>query len=126
MARYLQHPAVRDDLTAAVTWYQERAGLGAEILSEFERAVDTVLERPRAFRRWSAALVPDLRRYPCPRFPYVIPYLIGKDEIVQVLAFAHMRWRPYWLERMPRRARRRSSKPPIHGGAAAARIERPA
>lgn len=80
------------ELEEAFDYYQlQRPGLGLELLDEFRRGVDRIVEFPNA---WQA--LDDLyRRYRLRRFPYGIVYRIGStDSDLMVVAFAHLRRRP--------------------------------
>lgn len=105
MRRFRQHRDVRTELRGAARWFQARAGLGADLLDEFDAAIDAIVENPRAWPRWAA--VPgnlEIRRYFLHRFPYHVPYLLDRADDVFVLAFAHTsRWPGYWLKRAPAR-----------------------
>ena len=64
MGRFRQHPAVRAELRGAAAWYEERAGLGADLFDKFDQAIDEIIRVPRTWVRWATA-PPDMeiRRY---------------------------------------------------------------
>lgn len=107
MGRFRQHPAVRAELRSAARWYEERAGLGIDLFDDFDSAVDAIIQQPQAWPLWSeTAGELEIRRHFLSRFPYYVPYLLGRHGDVLVLAFAHTKRRPgYWLERLPRKRR---------------------
>jgi len=84
-----------EDLERAFDYYQSQgAGLGLELLDEFRRGVERMLEFPRGWQRMDATY----RRYRLHRFPYGIVYRVSEstDELV-VVAFMHMSQKPgYW------------------------------
>jgi toxin ParE1/3/4 len=96
------HPEAAREVEAAVEWYEgQRTGLGAEFFAEFRRSLQVIAEAPRANPPWSGGRARDLevRRLLMERFPFALPYLV-LEELVVVLAVAHVRRRPgYWLQR---------------------------
>jgi plasmid stabilization system protein ParE len=93
--------AARDELRAAVAWYEEkRPGLGAEFLAEVQGTLELIERHPGL-----GGHVPQVasergaRRLPLRRFPYAIVYRQREAEI-QVVAFAHHSRKPgYWRSR---------------------------
>ena len=91
----------REELRAAVTWYEERRpGLGTELLAEVQGTLDLIERHPGL-----GGSVPRVasehrtRRLPLRRFPYAIVYREREAEI-QVVAFAHDSREPgYWRSR---------------------------
>lgn len=83
---------------AAVRFYEEqKAGLGEALISEFERVIQLVIEKPEIFRLVHPS---GIRCTRLARFPYTVFYRVLFGEI-QVTAFAHHRRRPgYWLARV--------------------------
>lgn len=96
------HPEAVREVEAAVDWYEDqRAGLGAEFFAELRLSLGVIAESPRACPPWSDGQARDLemRRLLMARFPFALPYLV-LEELVVVLAVAHVRRRPgYWLQR---------------------------
>jgi plasmid stabilization system protein ParE len=91
------HPAAREELRAAIEWYEEReAGLGAALLDEVDWAIGRIAELPEA---WPISpLDPRARYLILPKFPYRVIYLPVSDPVV--IAIAHQRRRPgYWRDR---------------------------
>jgi toxin ParE1/3/4 len=90
------HPDARDELQAAVTWYDaEHAGLGAVFASAVERTIRQAASAPAA----GTPIGPDLRRWLVPSFPYAILCAV-EPALLRVMAIAHFRRRPdYWKAR---------------------------
>jgi len=89
-------PAAREELLAAVAYYEERQpGLGARLNAEVEHAVATMIAYPAI----GSPITRNARRILLNRFPYSVVYRASSDEIV-VIAVAHQRRRPgYWRRR---------------------------
>jgi plasmid stabilization system protein ParE len=108
MVRLEFHPAADREVDDVIDWYDSlRPGLGAEFFAELRRGLQVITENPRVSPPWPGGRAQALgvRRFTLARFPFVLPYLV-LEELVVVLAIAHMRRRPgYWLERAksPRR-----------------------
>ncbi|HEX8434878.1 type II toxin-antitoxin system RelE/ParE family toxin [Archangium sp.] len=91
----------REELRAAVSWYEERSpGLGQELLAAARECFRLIREQPGV-----GSPVPGVaesvgaRRVALKRFPYTVVYVELGEEL-RVLAFAHMRRRPgYWRNR---------------------------
>ncbi len=96
------HPEAVREVDAAVDWYEkQRTGLGSEFFAELRRGLQVIAEAPRATPPWTGGQAMDLevRRFLMGRFPFALPYLV-LEELVVVLAVAHVRRRPsYWLQR---------------------------
>jgi plasmid stabilization system protein ParE len=90
--------AAREELAAAVRWFEEqRPGLGREFYDE----VVATAARLQAFPEGGAPISPDqlTRRVIVSRFPYQVVYRLTPTEII-VLAVAHLKRRPsYWKDR---------------------------
>jgi toxin ParE1/3/4 len=97
------HADAGDELDQAAAWYDDqRAGLGDRLLAEMRDALAAIAAAPNTWPRWpdTPALVPPIRRFVIPRFPYAIAYQVYPEQVV-VLAIAHSSRRPlYWLERV--------------------------
>lgn len=90
--------AAESDLEAAFDFYEtERRGLGTEFLLEFRRAVDRMVNHPRAWQ----ALGEGYRRCRLHRFPYGVIYkLDGAAGEIIVVAVHHLHRRPgAWRKR---------------------------
>lgn len=80
------------ELDAAFEYHNEqRAGLGHELIDEFRRGVEKVLQHPAAWHPLGATY----RRYRLHRFPYGIVYRIDSaaDRVV-VVAVMHLSQEP--------------------------------
>jgi toxin ParE1/3/4 len=81
-----------DDLEHAFDYYGGlRHGLGDELVKEFRKGVERILEQPAAWQ----PLDDIYRRYRLHRFPYGIIYRINQvtDEVM-IIAFMHLSRRP--------------------------------
>jgi plasmid stabilization system protein ParE len=90
-------PQAEQEMVEAAKYYESQAGgLGANYLSEIERAVAAIAESPEIW----PIIEGKLRRRLVRRFPFGILYCIDPNEIV-VVAVAHLRCKPgYWRERI--------------------------
>ena len=90
-------PTAREELVAAISWYEEQqSGLGGELYDSIAEAIALVEAQPHV-----GLLDPTTRtrRVLVPRFPYQVVYYLTDDEIV-IVAFAHSKRRPaYWHDR---------------------------
>ncbi len=87
----------REEFDEAIDFYNKRRdGLGYEFADEVERAIERILEHPRAWH----PLSPRARRCRTRRFPYGVIYQIRENEIL-IVAIMHLRRRPgYWKDRI--------------------------
>jgi toxin ParE1/3/4 len=83
----------------AVQFFEEqRTGLGANLIADFERVIGLAIEMPNA---WKLVHPNGIRRIGLAQFPYAIFYRVIEAGQIQVTAFAHHRRRPgYWLKRI--------------------------
>ncbi len=90
------HPAAREELRNARTWYEERSPLSAlGFAQEVDRAIRQIVEAPARYPRAESGT----RRFLLSRFPFTLFYRAGQSEIV-VIAVAHQKRRPgYWAGR---------------------------
>lgn len=93
------HPDALAELGEAVDFYEaEAAGLGADLLSEVETAVESIAAMPEA----AARELVGIRRKVLRRFPFTIVYQIQPQQL-EVLAVMHQRRKPgYWKSRKSR------------------------
>ena len=99
MRRIAWHPEARRELFEASSFYEsESSGLGELFLDAVEAGLDRLAEHPRSGREIERSA----RRYLVRRFPYGLVYrLDASDEIIFVLAVAHLKRRPvYWSGRL--------------------------
>lgn len=79
------HPAVRDEISDAYDWYeQRRPGLGSDFLDEVQRALVAVAARPARYGFADG----NIREGPLTRFPYAVYYRVFANRI-RVLAVYH-------------------------------------
>lgn len=83
-------PAARAEFDGAALWYEDRrSGLGAQFVSEIDRAVELASTHPERFPIKHGAI----RCVQARHFPYSVFYLPEADRIV-VLAVFHARRDP--------------------------------
>lgn len=83
------------DIIDAVAWYEDqRNGLGAEFLIEFDAVMQRMIDTPLQFPQIKA----DVRRALLRRFPYAAYFLVS-DEKVDVVAVLHQHRDPRTWER---------------------------
>jgi plasmid stabilization system protein ParE len=88
--RFIVRPLAEADLEDAARWYEdERAGLSERFLSDVDRAIARIRERPFEFPAVSGGV----RRALLHTFPYAV-YFRASDEAVVVLAVLHLRRNP--------------------------------
>jgi plasmid stabilization system protein ParE len=94
--RFIVRPFAEADLDDAARWYDgERAGLAERFLSDVDRTLARIRERPLQF----PTVFGEVRRALLHTFPYAVYFLIS-DEIVSVAAVLHLRRNPkVWRER---------------------------
>lgn len=88
--RFIVRPLAEADLEDAARWYEdERAGLSERFLSDVDRTIARIRERPFEF----PAVSGDVRRALLHTFPYAV-YFRTSDEAVVVMAVLHLRRNP--------------------------------
>ena len=90
--RFVAQRLQQDDLEIAFDYYElQRAGLGKDLVEQYRRGLELILQHPRAWQ----PLDEIYRRYRFHRFPYGIVYRIDDNaaEIV-IVAIAHLSERP--------------------------------
>lgn len=93
------HSEASAELLDAMDWYDERQyGLGAELMTEVQRAVNKIEHDPGIGARFRNT---KFRFYRVDRFPYLVYYQEFLDR-VWIVTIAHERRRPgYWKRRKP-------------------------
>jgi toxin ParE1/3/4 len=93
-------PEAENELRAAILRYEEeRSGLGDELWSQVQHALELISEHPRVGNVVRTRTGRQLRRLLVRRFPF---YVIYREwpEFIEVIAFAHTSRRPrYWRTR---------------------------
>jgi toxin ParE1/3/4 len=94
-------PEAREELLAAIDWYEAReVGLGRRFLLNVRDAVGSIRETPEAWPLVARA-VAGARRKLLDSFPYSVVFIVLPAEI-RVIAVAHGHRRPgYWRKRIP-------------------------
>lgn len=92
-------PAAEAEYLQAVRFFEEqRPGLGAALINEFERIATLATTKPNT---WKLVHPSGIRRIGLRRFPYTVFYRVLLSGELQITAFAHHRRRPgYWLTRI--------------------------
>jgi toxin ParE1/3/4 len=92
------HPAAQEEVEEAAARYEaQRVELGREFRSEFEAALERILQFPQRY----GVEIGEFRACPLRRFPYTIFYL-DLDDRIWIIAVAHQSRRPgYWVKRRP-------------------------
>ena len=90
------HPDADAELEAATFFYENRSdGLGDDLLYDFERTIQCIVAAPTRYRK----ICDQIRQIRLRRFPFNIVYEVS-ENIIYILAFAHLRRRPfYWQDR---------------------------
>jgi plasmid stabilization system protein ParE len=89
--------AARFEYDEAAIWYEsQKPGLGAEFVSEIERALMQACETPQRFPR----MLHDVRAVRVRRFPYSIFFRVRSDRLVVLSVFHAKRDPNVWRERM--------------------------
>ena len=90
------HPEAEAEFAEAAEWYDERRpGLGRNFVAAVRAKVDEIRGAPE---RWPS--VRGVRRTLVHRFPYAVVYREVENEMIQIIAVAHVRRRPkYWSTR---------------------------
>ena len=96
MIPVLFHPQARDELRAAVRFYEEQArGLGSELAAEVRRTLTRLSALPHS----GSPSEEDVRRALVRRFPFAIVYRPEAERLL-VIAVMHLRRKPgYWQDR---------------------------
>ena len=91
------HPAAAAEVTEAARFYEMRSpGLGADLLTEVERALVQIAANPEASPRVGGRT----QRKLLWRFPYSLLFAALPDRL-RIVALAHHKRRPfYWMKRL--------------------------
>lgn len=102
MTRFRFLPEALTDLEEAAAWYEDqRPGLGADLLDEFDACITGAIESPgTGSRSGTTASGNEIRRYRLLRFRRYAILMALVDEFPTVVAFEHSSRRPrYWKDR---------------------------
>jgi plasmid stabilization system protein ParE len=95
-------PEAKEELAAAVAWYESRReGLGREFIVEIDVVFAAIARTPARFPLYPRVSVKlGVRRAIAGRFPYAIAFM-DTGSVIRVVAIAHQRRRPgYWQGRL--------------------------
>jgi plasmid stabilization system protein ParE len=86
------HVEARVDVLEIVEYYEDKEGpeLADEFISELERFIESVAERPLSYRE----VEPGTRRANLDRFPHHVLFQIIDDEMIKVIAVKHNKRHP--------------------------------
>jgi toxin ParE1/3/4 len=86
-----------DDILEAYVWYeQQKSGLGEEFLDGLEKARYSVLQNPATYRiRYKKKV----RAFLVDRFPYLILYVLQKNDVNVISVFNTSRHPKVWKKR---------------------------
>lgn len=95
--KYNLSKEAEDDLFEAYVWYeQQKAGLGEEFLEILEKANQSIVQNPLAYRiRYKKKL----RAFVLDRFPYLVLYVVEKEDINVLSVFNTSRDPKIWKKR---------------------------
>jgi len=94
--RVVFRPAARAELDGAALWYEDRRpGLGAQFITEIDRAVDLAARHPDRFPFKHR----EIRCVQARRFPYSIFYRVEPGQIVVLGVFHGRRDPEIWKAR---------------------------
>lgn len=98
MTRYTFLAEAEREYLDAIKFYEDqKVGLGAALIHEFERIIEFAIKKPESWRQVHPLGV---RRINLSKFPYAIFYRVLPGGI-QITAFAHHRRQPgYWQKRI--------------------------
>lgn len=94
-------PEAETELRAAAEWYDDRAGLGHELVAEVLAVTLKIVEMPGAFPPAGGVRASvGAREAYVKRFPYRVVFVELEQEL-RVVALTHTRRRPgYWSKRL--------------------------
>lgn len=91
-------PSAREELRAAIEWYEARSqGLGLRFFEFVDAALIEIANTPAAFPLWEQDK--RVRKFVLDKFPYAVFYRKHVHNL-EVIAIAHTAREPgYWIER---------------------------
>ena len=97
--RLIVRPEAEVDITDAAVWYESRqSGLGLELISEIQAAIERALNDPEIFSRLRDK--PPVRRVLARRFPYRVFYIVRPDALVVFAVLHAARHDRTWKDRL--------------------------
>lgn len=93
------HPEAFEEYEASALFYLREASEATSLafVSMVEAGIEEIIKAPE---RWRLVAFPDIRRYVCRRFPFVLYYRLEPAGVV-IYAVMHASRRPgYWTERL--------------------------
>jgi plasmid stabilization system protein ParE len=97
--RLIVRPEAEVDITDAALWYESReSGLGLELISEIQAAIERALNDPEIFSLLREK--PPVRRVLARRFPYRVFYIVRPDTLVVFAVLHAARHDRIWKDRL--------------------------
>lgn len=96
-------PPAADEIRGAVRYYEEQDAHDAaqRLVAEVDGAVARLSRMAHSYAPMADVdSERPVRRVRLRKFPYMLVYFIDDDDVVQVVAFAHLSRRHYWLKRV--------------------------
>jgi len=89
-------PPAGDELDEAIAYYNDQlSGLGGHFYRAFLTAINCISQAPEAWRKVGA----NTRRINLVRFPYLLLYVVDKEDII-ITCIAHQHRNPsYYLDK---------------------------
>jgi toxin ParE1/3/4 len=98
--RLIVRPEAEADITDAAIWYESReSGLGLDLISKIQAAIERALNDPEIFPRLREN--PPVRRVLARRFAYRVFYIVRPDALVVFAVLHTARHDRIWKRRMP-------------------------
>ncbi|MGD9854205.1 MAG: type II toxin-antitoxin system RelE/ParE family toxin [Planctomycetaceae bacterium] len=95
--RLIVQPEAEEDMLAARQWYEgQREGLGKRFIAAIDDALGQIARIPLTF----PIAYKECRQYIVRRFPYVIYYLVGDDQVSVIGVFHGRRDPQAWQQRI--------------------------
>jgi plasmid stabilization system protein ParE len=90
-------PEAEAELAEAFDWYERRvSGLGADLLTAVDTAVDSILNNP--FQH--PVVYRSVRRVLTRRFPYQVLFIVEADTVTVIAVFHGARDPKHWQDRL--------------------------
>jgi len=89
-------PEAQAEFDAAVDWYEQQAGLGADFVARVRDVINRVAANPKLH----ATVYQDVRKAVVTKFPYVVIYREEAGELLVVAVFHTSRDPSVWQSRI--------------------------